>query len=118
MHGDAQEVAIARLQVGDQRDEWELFVGVMPDVPVPLLVAKDQGCQWSCLLLAERTDVPVGSEDCDSATQQQGPSSSLRTVLIPQLVASPPLPLTLFLSCFSRSREMGTLARSRSRTTG
>lgn len=63
MHRDAQEVATSRVQVRDHRGEWELLAGVTPDLPVPLLISKDQGFQWSCQLLAERTDAPGRSED-------------------------------------------------------
>lgn len=40
-HGNAQELAPTRVQVGDHQGEWELLVGVKPDLPVPLLIGKD-----------------------------------------------------------------------------
>lgn len=36
MHGDAQEVAAANVQTRDERGEWMLFVGIIPDLPLPL----------------------------------------------------------------------------------
>lgn len=38
MHEDAQEVATTNIKIGDERDEWNLTVGVVPDLPVALLL--------------------------------------------------------------------------------
>lgn len=38
VHGDAQEVAIAKVRVGGNNGEWVLLVEIMADLPVSLLI--------------------------------------------------------------------------------
>lgn len=34
-------IATAKVWVGNQKDEWALLIGIVPELPVPLLLGKD-----------------------------------------------------------------------------
>lgn len=56
MHGDAQKVASTKDWVSNPRDEWVLLVGIMSDLPLPLLLGKD----WS----GQRDPRPTRKSQC------------------------------------------------------
>uniref|UniRef100_A0A3B1KDF6 Gypsy retrotransposon integrase-like protein 1 n=1 Tax=Astyanax mexicanus TaxID=7994 RepID=A0A3B1KDF6_ASTMX len=41
VHGDQRQVPTARVHLGQRSRNWELSIGLVPDLPVPLLVGRD-----------------------------------------------------------------------------
>lgn len=76
LHGDAWEVPATKVWVGSSRSKWPLLIGLVPKIPVPLLIGKD----WPGFPM-ELLATPKKKDGKPSRKPQSGPGQPHPTYL-------------------------------------
>ncbi len=118
VHGDTRQVPTRRVTISAAPGSWPIEVGLMKDLPVPVLLGRDWPGFDRLLALATQPPAPPGAAEPGGSADvpDNAPSCWPRTAL--ETVSPPPSPLTFSLMCFSRLREAGLSPRNSSGTIG